>query len=131
MRCRRCRRRRCRCRLSFGTVSYCRGCAAKTAQLTELLEQYGDRGFLPVVALYENNEYQPPQGEDARRYKRSLELDFPVVADYEDSFQIYFAERAHPMVLILDAEDMTILYKQVHWRRDEVDAVLAEHLLAE
>jgi len=114
--------------LIFNTVTYCRGCAAKTAELTALFEELGEAGLLPVVALYENNDYQPAQGVDAERYKRSLDLEFPVLADSEAVFQIYFAERAHPMVLILDAENMTILYKMVHWRREEVDAVIREQL---
>jgi len=114
--------------LIFSTVTYCGGCRAKTAELTELFEEWGSQGLLPVVALYENHEYQPAQGPDARQYKRSLELDFPVVADHESAFHIYFPERAHPMVLILDAEDMSILYKQIHWRRDGVEATIREHL---
>ncbi len=114
--------------LIFSTVTYCGGCRAKTAELTELFEELGGAGLLPIVALYENHEYLPAEGVDARQYKRSLDLDFPVVADNEAAFHIYFSERAHPMILILDAEDMTILYKQVHSRREEVESVIRERL---
>ena len=114
--------------LVFNTVAYCQGCAAKTAELTELQNELGSQGLLPIVALYENTDYLPAEADDALQYKRRLDLEFPVTADGEAVFQRYFFERAHPMILILDAEDMTILYKEISWQRSEVDAVLAQHL---
>ena len=112
----------------FNTVTYCRGCALKTAQLTEIHNELGGQGVLPVVALYENNDRGTPSGRDAYRYQESLELDFLVTSDHEAVFQQYFAERAHPMIIVLDAETMTILYKKASWNRAEVDAILSEHL---
>ena len=114
--------------LIFNGVTYCRGCMAKTAELTELYNELGDQGLLPVVALYENNDYAPAVDTDALRYKEMLELAFPVVADGDAVFHPYFSERAHPLILIVDAEDMTILYKRVHWRRDDVEAVIRQRL---
>ena len=114
--------------LIFSTVTYCRGCQAKTAELTALQNELGEQGLLPVVTLYENNDYAPASAPDALRYKNMLNLTFPVIADGADVFQRYFAERGHPMILVLNAEDMTILYKRVHWRRDDVEAVIREHL---
>jgi hypothetical protein len=114
--------------LIFSTVTYCRGCQAKTVELTELYNELGSRGLLPVVTLYENNNHLPTVAADARSYRGMLGLQFPVIADGADVFQRYFAERGHPMILVLDAEDMSILYKRVHWRRDDVEAVIREHL---
>ena len=100
----------------------------KTADLTALQNEFGSRGLVPVVALFENNDRGAASARHALRYKEANTLDFPVLADGEAVFLSYFAERAHPMILILDAESMAIIYKEASWQRAEVEALVRERL---
>lgn len=111
----------------YNTVSYCQSCAAKTAELTELDDAFGARGLVPMVALFENLDYQPAAPADAAQYKQRLSLDFTVTADAPGTFHKYFDELVHPMVLIIDVETMTVIYKDVSWLRGPIDEVLSAY----
>lgn len=112
----------------YNTVAYCQSCAAKTAELTALNNEYGSRGLMPVVPLYENTQYLPAEADDAAQYKTRLGLQFPVTADGPGVFHRYFSELAYPMVMIIDVETMTILYKETSWQRAQVDSVISGRL---
>lgn len=49
--------------------------------LADFLESYGDQGFVPIVLLAENEDYEAPSEDDLADFLSSSGLDAPVLAD--------------------------------------------------
>jgi thiol-disulfide isomerase/thioredoxin len=94
------------------SAEWCTACIKEQPKLQALYERLRPRGLGVLVSLFQDSNFEPATVELAARWRDKYELSFDVVADPADpsTFSPYYDVSLTPMVMIIDLQDMTILY---------------------
>lgn len=111
-------------------AGWCEPCRVEAELMQELLvDEYADAGVRVVVAIIQDNAYQPPSLDFCAEWAEQYGLTNPILVDPVQESGIYFPGGALPATLIVDSEG-TIVFReygaaeQLTTLRAEIDAAL-------
>lgn len=107
---------------------WCGACIEEQPEIQALHDEYGDRGLLTVVTVFEDASSNPATPEDAARWVDNHDLTFPVVADSNGVFTPLYDTALAPFNMLVELSTMTIVFRgygnQVSTIRNTLDLVL-------
>ena len=107
---------------------WCGACIEEQPEIQALHNDYGDRGLLTVVTVFEDASAYPATAEDAARWRDNHDLTFPVVADASGAFTPLYDTALAPFNMLVELSTMTIVFRgygnQVSTIRSTLDLVL-------
>ncbi len=90
-------------------AGWCAGCREEQPTLQGYHEQYAARGLAIVVALFEDDLYEPADAALAAAWQAQYALDFSVVADPSFQLAAYYDQALTPMNMLVEVCTMEIL----------------------
>lgn len=114
------------------SAEWCTACIKEQPKLQALYENYRPFGLGVLVTLFQDNNFEPASHELAQRWRDKYMLNFEVVADPENpsTFSPYYDVSLTPMVMLIDLQEMKILYLTQGFDEESVVAQI-EALLIE
>ena len=112
---------------------WCTACKEEQPTLQAMYEQYRSRGLEVMVTLFETQNFSPADTRYAKNWKDRYELTYPVVADTPFLMRPYYPDgdpSATPLVMLIDVNTMTILYKTTGFQKDAVEGFIDTRLPA-
>ena len=112
---------------------WCTACKEEQPTLQAMYEQYRARGLLVMVTLFQTQSFGPADSRYAQSWKSRYELTYPVVADTPFVMESYYPDgdaSATPLVMLVDVNTMTILYKTTGFQKDAVEGFIDTRLPA-
>ena len=91
------------------SAAWCTVCLEEQPQLVQLHEEYADEGLSIVLALFENDNFEPANAELAFEWQQQHDLPFLVVADPAFIMRVFYGSAATPVKLFIDVETMEIV----------------------
>jgi len=110
------------------SAGWCSACIKEQPKLQALHEEFGDRGLVVLVALFEDANFEPSTPELARRWREKYDLTLRVVADPAFKLGDYYDRTLTPMTLIVDVDDMKILRNDTGFDEGAVRAIVESKL---
>ena len=86
-----------------------------------------------MVTLFETQSFTPADSRYAKSWQDRYELTYPVVADTPFIMRPYYPDgdpSATPLVMLIDVNTMTILYKTTGFQKDAVEGFIDTRLPA-
>jgi len=114
--------------LASTAAFWCVACIEEQPDLQQLYETYRGRGFAVLLAVFEDDQYQPTDGTDAARWRTQYAVDFTVVADPTFLFDAYYDSSLTPMNMLIDVGTMKIIRIQTGWDKSAVEALIEAKL---
>jgi thiol-disulfide isomerase/thioredoxin len=90
------------------TAGWCTACKAEQPKLAAMFRDYGDHGLAMLSALFQDEQYGLPTGDQAASWKEHYELPFPVVTDAPFVLGSYYDETQTPLMMVVDVDTMEI-----------------------
>lgn len=94
--------------LSTG-AGWCTACIEEQPAIEALYQEYKDAGFVVMVTLFEDSQFQPATPALAESWIADNNVTFPVVADPEFQMDAYYDSSLTPMNMLVDLDTMEIL----------------------
>lgn len=114
--------------LASTAAFWCVACIEEQRDLQQLYRTYRGRGFNVLLAVFEDDQYQPTDGADAARWQTQYAVDFTVVADPTFLFDAYYDSALTPMNMLIDVDTMKIVRIQTGWDRSAIEALIEAKL---
>lgn len=106
------------------SAGWCTACIEEQPKLVALHEEFAERGLFMVIALFEDDQFQPANAALANRWKRRYALPFAVVADADFQLGSYYNRELTPMTMLVNVDTMQILKITTGFPESEVRAIL-------
>ena len=124
-----------RTRLLLVTTSaeWCTACIKEQPKLEDLYQRYRSRGLNVLVALFEDANFEPATPALAQSWVDRHSLSFPVYADpvVPSTFSPYYDVSLTPMVMLIDVEQMEIIYLNQGFDEEAVQRTIDARLTQE
>lgn len=104
------------------SAEWCTACIKEQPKLEELHQEFSERGLSVLVSMFQDGLFEPATPEIAERWRRKYDLSFDVVADIEDpsTLSAYYDVNLTPMVMLIDLNEMKIIYLSQGFDEDQV-----------
>lgn len=89
-------------------AEWCQPCIQEQPDLVALQKEFGERGFLVLGAMFENNDYDTPNAQDITDWNRLYSVNFQMVID-DKRVLTPFYQGNPPMNMVVDVDTMEIL----------------------
>ena len=110
--------------LLITAAGWCTACREEQPALEELYQRYKGQGIEVVVAVFEDNNYNPATPDFAESWRDSYALTFPVVADRDFKLREYYDPSLTPMAMFVNVKDMTIINIQIGARPATLETLI-------
>jgi thiol-disulfide isomerase/thioredoxin len=90
-------------------AGWCKSCIDEQPALQRLYEDYSKCGLELVVAVFEDDRYEPATADLAGDWASDYDVTFPVVADPGKVTHAYYDSNSTPMLMFVDLDTMAIL----------------------
>ena len=108
-------------------AGWCSACVEEQPALQRLHEEWAGRGLYVLVAVFENAQYAPADGDYAGTWKDAYGVDFGVVADPTFALSAYYPNgdtSASPLNMAIDVDTMTLQYLSLGVDQSSLEAVI-------
>ncbi|OGQ90204.1 MAG: hypothetical protein A2289_03740 [Deltaproteobacteria bacterium RIFOXYA12_FULL_58_15] len=95
--------------LIMTAAGWCGACIEEQPTLQGLYEMYGANGLAVLVALFEDDQFNPADAALAAAWTQQYHVTFPVLADPHFVFDAYYDSTLTPMQMFVDVCSMEIL----------------------
>ncbi len=112
-------------------AEWCAPCKEEQPELIELDERWEEAGLQILLAVFENQDFEPASVADASKWANTHGTTFPVVADTEGVFGDYYDKSSAPMNMFVDLCTMEILSIGVGFNPDSASASIESRLCTE
>jgi glutathione peroxidase-family protein len=108
------------------SAEWCTACIKEQPELEKLYQRYGDQGLDVLVIMFQDANFSPATINVASNWQRRYRLSFHVVADNKDpsTMSPYYDIALTPMVMLVDLEEMRMIYISQGFDEDAVQAYL-------
>jgi len=107
-------------------AGWCQPCIQEQDEFKRLHGKYSDRGLVILAAMFQDGEHQTPSEDYMRRWVDRYELPYLLLRDADYVLRKYY-EGSPPMNMVVDADDMTILYLGAGYTAD-IERVIETNL---
>lgn len=108
------------------SAEWCTACIKEQPKLEELYQEYGASGLEVAVVMFEDANFEPATPEIAARWRDKYELTFKVLADSASpsTLSAYYNIDLTPMVMVIDLNEMKIMYLATAFNEDTIRGLL-------
>lgn len=112
------------------SAEWCTACIKEQPALQSLYERYYDRGLEVMVSLFQDSDFEPATPELSVQWAEKYNLSFPVVCDpaVPSTFSPYYDVNLTPMVMLVNANTMEIIYLTQGFDEDQVSGLIEANL---
>lgn len=109
-------------------AGWCSACREEQPALNQLMADYESRGLRILVALFEDDDFQPANDGTVERWKTRYNTTFTVIPDPSQTFRAFYDPTLTPLNLVIDLDSMLIAYRStgtdIQNLRRQFDALL-------
>lgn len=113
--------------LLTAAAGWCTACFEEQPVLEQFHNDHADEGLVTVVTVFQDDQFQPAEPEDAAAWRVQHELTLPVLTDVNNDIGAFY-EGSPPMNLFVDINTMEIISVQVGWDPGVVEALIDARL---
>jgi thiol-disulfide isomerase/thioredoxin len=92
-------------------AGWCAACREEQPALNQLVTDFGDRGLVILVALFQDNESRPATAATVRQWTERYQSQYLVVPDPTETFSAFYDPALTPLNLVVDLDTMLIAYQ--------------------
>jgi hypothetical protein len=92
---------------------WCQACKVEHSTLPDRYRELSQRGLGLISALFEDNDSNPAQAEHLNVWIDAFDVNYAMVLDPEYQMGIYASRETAPLNLLIDAQTMVILKKEI------------------
>lgn len=109
-------------------AGWCSVCRTEQPLLNKWHEEYSEKGLSVVVALFEDNSFEPATNEFTQQWINNYDLNFQVLVDSENYFAKYYDTSSAPMNMLVDVCTMEILDIFIGGNADKIESYIGVRL---
>ncbi len=105
-------------------AGWCTACIAEQPELQSLATRYGDAGLVVAVSVFQDGDFVAATESYARSWRDDHNLSIPVLVDSEFIMSAYYDESLTPLTMLVDLNDMQIIYSSTGFDRTTVESII-------